>query len=83
MSTNAWAVSSASLASPAERSGMKLGDVIVNVNGRGVSDVNTALNAIAEVPPGKNVPVRVLRKNEELALDVTVGKRRPRARSSE
>ena len=52
--------------SPAERSGMKLGDVIVNVNGRGVSDVNTALNAIAEVPPGKNVPVRVLRKNEEL-----------------
>jgi serine protease DegQ len=62
---------------------MKLGDVIVNVNGRGVADTNQALNAIADVPPGRSVPVRVVRKNQEIALDVTVGKRPPRPRNPE
>ncbi len=66
--------------SPAEKSGMKLGDVIVAVNGRTVPDVTSALNAIAEVPPGKSVPVKVLRRNQEMNLEVTVGKRRPRPR---
>ena len=33
--------------SPAEKSGMKLGDVIVEIDGRPVRDVNTALNGIA------------------------------------
>jgi S1-C subfamily serine protease len=66
--------------SPADRSGMKLGDVIVSVNGLPVHDVSATLKAIASVPPGKSVPVRVLRRNQELNLDVTVGKRRPRPR---
>jgi serine protease DegQ len=65
--------------SPAERSGMKLGDVVVAVNGRAVGDTTAALNAIAEIPPGKTVPVKVVRRNQELSLDVVVGKRRPRA----
>ncbi len=66
-------------ASPAERSGMKLGDVVVAVNGRPVGDTTAALNAIAEIPPGKTVPVKVVRRNQELNLEVVVGKRRPRA----
>jgi serine protease DegQ len=65
--------------SPAEKSGMKLGDVIVAVNGRTVPDTSAALNAIAEIPPGKSVPVQVVRRNQQLTLDVVVGKRRPRA----
>ena len=66
--------------SPAEKSGMKLGDVIVAVAGQEVGNVTTTLNAIAAVPPGKSVPVRILRGRQELSLDVTVGKRRPRPR---
>jgi serine protease DegQ len=66
--------------SPAERSGMKLGDVIVAVDGRDVANTSAALAAIAEIPPGKSVPVRVLRRNQDLSLDVQVGKRRPRPR---
>ena len=69
--------------SPAERSGIKLGDVIFSIDGRVVPDVTTALNAIAEVPPGKSVPVKVVRRNQELTLEVTVGKRRPRPRTEE
>jgi serine protease DegQ len=66
--------------SPAEKSGLKLGDIIVSINGRTIPDVNTALNTIAEVPPGKSVGVKVIRRNQEMTLDVLVGKRRPRAR---
>jgi len=69
--------------SPAQKGGIKLGDVIVSINGAPVVDSGTALNAIAAVPPGKSVPVKVLRRNQEVALDVMVGKRRPRVRAEE
>jgi serine protease DegQ len=69
--------------SPAEKSGMKLGDVIVVINGRSVDNSTAALNAIAAVPPGKSAPVRVVRRNQEMSLDVMVGKRRPQRRTEE
>jgi serine protease DegQ len=69
--------------SPAERSGMRLGDVIVAVNGRPVANSTATLNAIAGVAPGTSVPVRVMRRNQELSLDIMVGKRKPRPRSDE
>ncbi len=69
--------------SPAEKSGVRLGDVIVAIDGKAVPDVSTALNAIAEIAPGRAVPVKVIRRNQELSLDVLVGKRRPRPRAEE
>ena len=69
--------------SPAEKSGMKLGDVIIAVNGRPVANTSAALAAIAEIPPGQSVPVRVVRRNQELGLEVLVGKRRARPRPEE
>lgn len=69
--------------SPADRAGIRLGDVILAVGGREVVDLNATLNAIADVPPGKTVPVRILRRNQELALTVTVGRRKPRAAAEE
>ncbi len=59
--------------SPAEKSGMKLGDVIVAVNGRSVANTSAALAAIAEIAPGQSVPVRVVRRNQEIPLEVLVG----------
>jgi len=59
------------------------GDVIVAVNDKAVSNSTATLNAIASVPPGKSVPVRVMRRNQELNLDIMVGKRRPRPRTQE
>ena len=69
--------------SPAEKSGMKLGDVIVVVNGQPVANSSATLSAIAGVPPGKSVPVKVMRRNQEVSLDIMVGKRRPRPRAEE
>src|SRR5438105_232651 len=69
--------------SPAEKGGMKLGDVIVAIEGRPVADSAAALNAIAGVSPGKSVPVRVMRRNQDVSLEGMVGKRRPRPRSED
>ncbi len=69
--------------SPAERSGMRLGDVIVAVNGRSVTNSTATLNEIAGVKPGMSIPVKVLRRNQEVTLDIMVGKRKPRPRLDE
>jgi serine protease DegQ len=69
--------------SPADRAGIRLGDVIVGVGERPVADLAGTLNAIADIPPGKTVQVKVLRKNQELTVAVTVGRRKPRAAEEE
>jgi serine protease DegQ len=69
--------------SPAERSGMRLGDVIVAVNGKTVANSTATLNAIAGVTPGQSIPVQVMRRNQPMTLDIMVGKRKPRPRSDE
>jgi S1-C subfamily serine protease len=53
------------------------------VNGKAAPDTTTTLNMIAEMPPGKSVPVTVMRHNQELRLDVIVGRRKPHPRAEE
>ncbi|HZX28338.1 MAG TPA: trypsin-like peptidase domain-containing protein [Telluria sp.] len=64
---------------PADKAGMKPGDILVAVNGKPVTDTNVMLNLIAELHPGSKAKMTVLRKNRQATLDVNVG-RRPRAR---
>ena len=61
--------------SPADRAQVKPGDVLVGVNGRPVSDSTSMLNLIAELPPGREATLDVVRERQQLALKVTVGKR--------
>jgi serine protease DegQ len=67
--------------SPADKGGLKLGDVIVTVGGQAVSNGNATIAAIAASSPGKSTPVHVLRRNQEINLDVMVGRRRARPRA--
>ncbi len=69
--------------SPADRAGIRLGDVIVAVDDRVVTDLTATLNAIADVPPGKTVLVKLVRKDREVNLSVTVGRRKPRPAEGE
>ncbi|HET7548805.1 MAG TPA: trypsin-like peptidase domain-containing protein [Usitatibacter sp.] len=66
--------------SPADRSGVKLRDVILSIDGKPVADTATLLKSIAAMPPGKSVPVKVLRQERELAFDVVVGRRKAHPR---
>ena len=60
---------------PADKAGMKPGDVLTQVNGQKVGDVVTLLNRIAQTNPGDEAKVSLLRKGKEMTLQVQVGKR--------
>jgi serine protease DegQ len=57
--------------------------VIVAVNGKSVANSTATLNAIAGVAPGMSVPVKVMRRNRDVTLDIMVGKRKPRPRTED
>jgi serine protease DegQ len=63
--------------SPADKAGVKLGDVLVAVNGKAVADTTTMLNMIASLRPGEHARVRLARNQEETEVTITIG-RRPR-----
>jgi hypothetical protein len=65
---------------PAASAGMKDGDVVVSVAGKPVRNVPDLTHVLSGLEPGKTVEVRVLRGDEELRLDVTLGERPGRAR---
>jgi serine protease Do len=60
---------------PAARAGMKPEDVIVEFNGKKIFTVSDLRLAVANTPPGQNVPVKIVRFGEEKNLDVTVAER--------
>jgi serine protease DegQ len=60
---------------PADKGGMKPGDILLSVEGKTVADTNDMLNLIAQLPPGEKATMRVLRKSRETELAITVGKR--------
>ena len=66
---------------PADKAGIKPGDVLTQVNGQKVSDVVTLLNRIAQTNPGDEAKVTLLRKGKEMSLKVQVGKR-PKSKSA-
>lgn len=67
---------------PADRAGMKPGDILVAVEGKPVNDTTGMLNLIAQLTPGNKAKMTVLRKSQESMLDVMVG-RRPKIKSEE
>jgi serine protease DegQ len=60
---------------PADKAGMKAGDVLTQVNGQALNDVAALLNRIAQTNPGDEVKVTLLRKGKELSIRIQVGKR--------
>ena len=59
---------------PAEAAGIKPGDVIVEFNGRAITSMRDLPKIVAETAIGEKVPVKVLRKGEELSLTAEVGR---------
>ena len=63
---------------PADRAGIQVRDVVVEIGGKRTPDVPQLLARIAELTPGSNARVKVMRDGKPLDIDVTVAKR-PRA----
>ncbi len=64
---------------PADRAGIKPGDILLDVEGKPVADTNNMLNVIAQLRPGAKARLTVLRKGKQATMDVLVAKR-PAAR---
>ncbi|PTB18243.1 2-alkenal reductase [Trinickia symbiotica] len=62
---------------PADKAGIKPGDVLLNVNGQDITDTTRLLNVIAQIKPGTDAKIRLKRKNKEMEVKVTIGKRPP------
>ena len=60
---------------PAARGGVKPGDVLTAVNGDQTKDVRQLLNQIAQIGPGNDANLKILRKDKELELKIQTGKR--------
>jgi serine protease Do len=59
--------------SPADKAGIKAGDVIVSVNGEAVNDARTLARRISALAPGTSVKLGVVRNGREEALTLTLG----------
>jgi serine protease Do len=57
---------------PAGRSGIKQGDIIVTFNGRAVKTVAGLRSAVASVKPGTSIPAEVLRDGKRTKLNVKI-----------
>ena len=60
---------------PAEKGGLKPGDVLIGVEGKPVTDTRSMLGLIAGLQPGATAKLRLRRGQEEVELGVVVGKR--------
>jgi serine protease Do len=61
--------------SPALRAGLRPGDEVVGVNGEAIDGSRALIRAVAAVPPGQGMRLRVRRQARELDIPVTVGRR--------
>ncbi|MCG6553251.1 MAG: DegQ family serine endoprotease [Candidatus Magnetominusculus sp. LBB02] len=58
---------------PAEKAGLKRGDLIVSFDGKDASNTRQLRNLVANTPPGTTQNVRIIRDGKEISLKVTVG----------
>ena len=68
---------------PADRAGVKPGDILVAVESSPVVDSTTMLNLIAALEPGKHATLKILRNRAEMMIEVNVGKRPKPSRRGE
>ncbi len=65
-------VTSVQAGGPAERAGIKRGDVITAINKQPVTDNNSLRNLVASMAPGSNVDVTVTRNGRDQSLQVAL-----------
>lgn len=58
--------------SPAEKAGIKPGDIIVEFNGKAIKEMNELPRLVAAVPVGKTVDVKILREGKSQLFKVQI-----------
>ena len=82
LSVNEGAVVSEVLpGTPAQRAGLKAGDVIIKLNGENVPSSSELRNKVAELGPGTKVELTYLRNGHPTTVDVTLALKKSRSAS--
>lgn len=68
-------VSNVTRASPADKAGLKTGDVITAINDKPIQDSKAAMTVIASLKPGAEAKFSLIRNQKEITANVTIGKR--------
>ena len=68
--------------SPADKAGVKAGDILTSVADKAMTDSNAMLETISALAPGKIIVLKLLRNQTEVVVQVKVGKR-PRPKPQE
>ena len=67
---------------PADKAGVKPGDVLVAIDGKPIVDPQSVLSTVTGIAPGSAAKVKLKRKGQDLELSVTIGRRpKPQARA--
>jgi serine protease Do len=70
--TNGAVLSTVTPGGPAAKAGLQPGDVIVEYNGRPVTDSDALVAMVVATKPGTSVPVTVIRDKQRKTLNITV-----------
>jgi serine protease Do len=65
--------------SPGARAGLRVGDVLVSLNGERMDGSRTLIRAVSITPPGQTVRLTLLRDGKQQEIAVQVGRRPPSA----
>jgi Do/DeqQ family serine protease len=74
-STNGVLIAGVLRGGPAEKAGLKPGDILVAIEGKPVKDPNSMLNLVAALVPGEPASIRFTRDSKDVEVQVAVGKR--------
>lgn len=72
---NGFKISGVSDGSPAEKAGLLAGDVIIKFGKTNIKNIYDYMSALGQHKPGEDVPVAVMRDNEEKVLTVHLEKK--------
>ena len=61
---------------PAAGAGLKIGDIIMQVNGESISSSSHLINYVALQAPKSTIKISIIRNNEPMVIDVVVGERK-------
>jgi serine protease DegQ len=75
-------VSSVARGSPADKGGLKIGDVIVAIDDKPIQDSKAAMTVIAALKPGTDAKFKIIRSQKETTANVTIGKRQKQLRQT-
>ncbi|WP_277811202.1 Do family serine endopeptidase [Chromohalobacter canadensis] len=67
---------------PGDKAGLQPGDVLMSINGEPIVDAREAMADIAEISPGTQLPITIVRDGKKREITLTAGER-PEASGSE